>query len=112
MTRPTIEEAERRLANLPSLKATLVGIIIGIGISVFAQLILKPYSFQSRNTVNGTVLVTYFGSQQAGEIAATTYYFFVLVGLVGCVFVWWFVQKRLTGLSGKATKTIEHGTDS
>ena len=106
---PSIDEAERRFASLPSLKSTLVGIIVGIAISIFAQLILKPVSFGSYQTVNGTILVTYFGNQQVGTIAPFVYYVLAIIGLVASLFVWWFVQKRLTGLTGVAVTPVTHG---
>ena len=110
-TPPSIEEAERRLASLPSLKSTLVGVIIGIGISIFAQLILKPFSYQSYQVGNNITLVTYFGNQKVGEITPFLYYFGIVAGLFLSLVAWWLVQKRVTGITGIAVKEVPHGMD-
>lgn len=76
---------------------------------MFAQLILKPFSYGSYKSGNSTILVTYFGNQQVGNIDAGTYYALVIVGLLTSLFVWWFVQKKLTGLTGVAVTPVHHG---
>jgi len=59
-TRITVEEAEKLQAQKPSMKATFLGLIMGIGLALIAQLFLKPLEVRQEHAGNFTI---YLGNQ-------------------------------------------------
>jgi hypothetical protein len=93
LKRPSTVEAQERLAKIPTLRATFIGLVFGILLSLVAQLFLKPISVLPGAGGNYTV---YAGSQVIWTGSAGSYYFegglFFAVALIAV----WFLQKRLT----------------
>jgi hypothetical protein len=104
---PTLSEAEDRLAKLPTLRAYVIGTVMGIALSLIAQLILKPISIGSDFYGNFTIMS---GNRIVGVIPPATYYLEVGFALVGGILLWWFLQKWfVVGVRGDTLDKITHG---
>lgn len=106
----TAEEAQRRLETLPStLRATFVGVLMGIGISIVSELALKPIIVNPNAYGNYTV---YLGGSQTSTISPVGYYLILSVAMAGIIIFSFLVYKKVIGLSGVTVNTISHGIDA
>jgi len=105
----TLKEAEGRLERLPTLRAYLIGTVMGIVLSLVAQLILKPISIGSDFYGNFTVIS---GNRIVEVIPPGTYYVEVAFALAGGILLWWFLQKWfVVGVRGDTWDKITHGVN-
>jgi hypothetical protein len=102
----TAKEAENRLAGLPTRRAYLIGTVMGIALSLVAQLLLKPLSVGSDYLGNYTIKS---GDRVVSVTPVINYYALAIFGLAAAIFAWWFLQRWLAGVTGWTSDKVHHG---
>jgi hypothetical protein len=102
----TAKEAENRLAGLPTRRAYLIGTVMGIALSLVAQLLLKPISIGSDTYGNYTIRS---GDRVVSTVPPTTYFVLAILGLGVAIVAWWFLQRWLAGVTGWTNDKVHHG---
>jgi len=103
----TVEEAEKLLAQKPSMRATFAGLIMGIFLALMAQLIFRPLEVKQQQLIDNFTI--YIGNQPITKCSPLEYFGWVF-GLfaLGCV-IYWSVQMRVVGLTGSTRQEVPHG---
>jgi len=102
----TIEEAEKLHAQKPSMRATFLGLLMGIVLALIAQFLLKPIEVREEHAGNFTV---YLGNRPIGEHPIVNF-FVIVLGLFGLAcFFFWIIQMQVFGFLGRTYQQVQHG---
>jgi len=104
--RMSVDQAKKLLERKPSVKATSIGVIMGILLGLAAQFILKP--FQVREEPPGFFAV-YMGNQLLGVMKIFDY-FLTTAAVIGILLlIYWIITMQVIGLRGKTYDEVPHG---
>jgi hypothetical protein len=106
-----ISEARKLLSRVPDLKATVVGLLMGLVLALIAQLLLKPLEISPQ--LNGNMTLVYGSSRVAVVVVPVIQYVaYLVLAFAVAVFLYWKLQTRMLGLSGRTLDVRPHGLKS
>jgi hypothetical protein len=100
----SLAETKRQLERLPELRSLIFGLVMGIVLSVFAQLLLKPLNTMPENST----LVLYYGGARLFQIGTTLYVIVFGAALCGALYAGNMGYHRLRGLHTHSFEKYSH----